>query len=134
MAITNNTEIPSHETSETIERLRQLFRYYGESQIKFGKRFNLDQSYLSVIFKGQRKISGTVIKSMARLNVDITWLYTGKGEMFTGQGNVRSTNQESSEVLDLKSDLILSLKGQVGQLNDALKRSEEIIRNIDNRG
>jgi len=42
MPITNNIEISSHEDLETIQRLKQLFHYYGESQYKFGKRSHLD--------------------------------------------------------------------------------------------
>jgi len=105
----------SHESPETIERLKQMLQYYRENQSKFGKRFNLDQSYLSTIINGRRKISGTVLKAMARQNVDIRWLLTGQGEMFMSQGYVSSSDQESSEVINLKGGLILALNGKLAE-------------------
>lgn len=126
----------SSESPDTIKRLSQMLLYYGESQSKFGKRFNLDQSYLSTILNGRRKISGTVLKAMAKQDIDIKWLLTGEGEMFIPRASKKMSHLTDNEIVkelsDLKDDLIKSLKQQVEQMKKNLEASEIQMQSLEN--
>ena len=89
---------------------------------------------MSLVLNHRVKISSTVLKAMARQGIDITWLLTGEGEMFISQGNVGSSSLESSEVSDLKDELIQSVKGQIEILKEDLRRSDETISELKRRG
>ncbi|OHD06418.1 MAG: hypothetical protein A2086_13440 [Spirochaetes bacterium GWD1_27_9] len=66
------------------ERFKSLRDHFGYNQIQFAKVLNLTSGMISSIESGDREPSKNVIILLYRqFNIDITWLLTGTGEMFT---------------------------------------------------
>lgn len=65
------------------ERVRTVRNALGLTQIDFGKRLAVAQSYLTNIETGKREVTEKIQKLIClEFNVSEEWLLTGKGEMF----------------------------------------------------
>lgn len=91
-------------------RLRQIRSYFGESQAKFCKRFNLAQTtYARYELKGH-SVPDELKLSLATLRVNIHWLVTGEGSMFMNQSDntqlaIIDNKTETEEWIDPKGHL-----------------------------
>jgi transcriptional regulator with XRE-family HTH domain len=67
------------------DRLKSVRQRLNLSQGDFAKALNMNQSNVSALEKGNRRITPAIAsKIQAAFNVSPEWLYTGDGEMFSG--------------------------------------------------
>lgn len=64
-------------------RLKELREWYGESQAKFAQRFGIAQNTYGQYEIGKRSIPDDFKTMLAESGVDMNWLITGQGDMFT---------------------------------------------------
>lgn len=65
------------------ERIKQLRKKLGLTQLKFAERLNVKQNTIATYEMGRNPPSSTVITLICReFNVNEQWLRTGKGSMF----------------------------------------------------
>lgn len=65
------------------DRVKQLRKALGLTQVEFGKRIAVAQGYLTNIEKGSRDVTEKILKIICHeFNVSEEWLRTGQGEMF----------------------------------------------------
>ena len=77
-------ELQTHGGAKLIhERLKKLRKSLGLTQAEFGEKIELTNVTLSLMEKGERKITDRTIKFLEiEFNVNEHWLRTGKGEMY----------------------------------------------------
>ena len=72
------------------ERLKELRRVTGLSLSKFAKRIAVSHSYIADMEHGKKPINERMIRLIAtEFCVDVAWLRTGDGEMYSGQNNAK---------------------------------------------
>lgn len=73
------------------ERVKALIGELGLSQRQFSLKVDIDTGYLSKIIQGKVVPSDRILKVIANtFDVNIEWLKTGEGEMFTSDSNTAS--------------------------------------------
>ncbi len=65
-----------------IERFKDLFSYFRDTQTGFGTKFGVSQSFVGDILGGRKGISAKFLLTLALEGVNINWLLTGEGTMF----------------------------------------------------
>lgn len=63
-------------------RLKLLRKNLNLTQAEFAEKLKIGQTYLSEIERGNRNPAPQFFLSLAMLNVNLNWLFTGKGEAF----------------------------------------------------
>ena len=65
-------------------RLKSLLDDLGLTQMSMAEQVGVHQGYFNQIIKGRKRISATVIFSIAKRhkNVNLRWLLTGEGSMY----------------------------------------------------
>lgn len=80
------------------ERVKELRKSLGLTQVEFGEKIAVAQGYLTNIESGRREVTEKIIKLIcATFNVDYFWLTTGEGQMF---------HESSNPVADRINDLL----------------------------
>lgn len=65
------------------ERIKELRKNVGLTQVAFGESVGLTQNYIAQIEMGRREPSDRAIQDLVRIyNVNEEWLRTGNGSMF----------------------------------------------------
>jgi len=63
-------------------RLKSLRKKIGLTQTEFAEKLGISQTFLSSIELGVRGFPTEIFLRLIELNVNIEWLFTGKGQMF----------------------------------------------------
>lgn len=70
------------------ERVRELRKELGLTQIEFGNRISMSQGHLTSVETGSRAVTDKLIKLLnLEFNASEEWLRTGNGEMFEDHGD-----------------------------------------------
>lgn len=70
------------------ERVRELRKALGLTQIEFGDRVSVSQGHLTSVETGARAVTDKFIKLLhLEFGASEHWLRTGEGEMFDGHGD-----------------------------------------------
>ena len=70
------------------ERVRQVRRSKGLTQMEFSGQISISISYLAGIETGARRVNNRIMRLIANaFNVNEGWLRTGKGKMFNAGPN-----------------------------------------------
>ncbi len=86
------------------ERVKALIGELGLSQRQFSLKVDIDTGYLSKIIQGKVVPSDRILKVIANtFDVNIEWLKTGEGEMFTSDSNTAS-RRRVLELIDTLND------------------------------
>ena len=73
-----------------VVRIKMLIEHENVSPSKFAKMIDFNQSNLSKILKGDRKVAPNLINAIcAKLNVPYNWIVNGEGSMFKEQSNAK---------------------------------------------
>ncbi|WP_298534075.1 helix-turn-helix transcriptional regulator [uncultured Algibacter sp.] len=74
-------------TDDFIKRLQKVIDYYGESASSFAEKIGVQRSSISHILSGRNKPSlDFILKVLAAFpEVDLYWLFNGKGEFPSSQ-------------------------------------------------
>ncbi len=79
------------------DRLKQIRKHLGLSQIEFARRINVSPGFVSNIENGRCNLSEDTIENIcSSFNVERDWLLYGKGEMFTPGNEKASAERKSS--------------------------------------
>lgn len=84
------------------DRLKFLRKNLGLTQAELAEKLNIGQTYLSEIERGNRNPAPQFFLSLAMLNINLNWLFTGEGSMFT-----EKSVQAETELFDF--DLLNSI-------------------------
>ena len=91
------------ETHERIIRVREILKL---NQKDFGEKLGLSKSAANALEIGRRQPSRETLIIMAeKLNINITWILTGYGEMFLEQNTF--TEPTTTEIMNLLNSFIL---------------------------
>lgn len=103
------------------ERLKAVRKKLGLSQIEFGEALKINASAISQMENDHIKPSlDTLLLLSRRYNVDLHWLITGKGAMFTIDGE-KPSQDTSRNIIKIKQLLNEELMGMVRLKESALE-------------
>ena len=75
---------------EIKDRLREIRRATGLSQVKFAKRIAISHSYIADMEHGKKPVNERLIRLIAaEFCININWFRTGNGEMYDEQSSVK---------------------------------------------
>jgi transcriptional regulator with XRE-family HTH domain len=124
------------------QRLKIIRKFLKVTQIDFGASLGLTQAGYSDIERGKNRVSGKIKILLKREhNINLTWLETGEGEMFTASINPKGfesgefANQQNlfenlqSEIERLKKEII-RLTGENDRCSELVKSKNLIIENL----
>ena len=84
-------------------RLKELRKHLSLNQKQMAEILGVKQSYYSEVENGNRPVTGKLVENLSsQKSVSADWLYTGKGEMFTGE---RSGINEDNETFVLATKI-----------------------------
>ena len=90
-----------------------------ENISELSKILNLNPKSLQVVLSDPNKlVSLNIVKSFLRIGVNLTWLLSGKGEMYQNDENKKDYNKQ-----------ILTLTGQIQRQDDLIDSLERILGN-----
>ena len=110
-------------------RLQKLIKALNLKQTTFAKSLGITQPNISRMVSGENKISSEELNriALAHKKTNLHWLLTGEGEMFISVPHEKDT--QSKEVLEAND---IRGKGRLEELEDRVKRLEEIINRLIN--
>lgn len=98
-------------------RLKSLRKFFNLSQSEFAEKLGISQTFLSAIELGNRDFPTRLFLRLIELNVNLEWLFTGKGTMFRA-GPTSESPADTSNLLEEINNIIKSL---------SLKRQKKIL-------
>ena len=100
-------------------RIKLIASERKENISELSKILNLNPKSLQVVLSDPNKlVSMNIVKSFLRIGVNLTWLLSGKGEMF--QIDVNKKNFD---------DKVLALRNQIQRQDDLIDSLERILGN-----
>ena len=100
-------------------RIKLVAAERKENISKLSKILNLNPKSLQVVLSDPNKlVSLNIVKSFLRIGVNLTWLLSGKGEMYQNDENKKDYNKQ-----------ILTLTGQIQRQDDLIDSLERILGN-----
>lgn len=120
------------------ERLDQVRKYLGMSQVKFAKRLQITQGYLNQVLKGRRNISHKILNAVAIQLPEINpgWLLNGTGQM-VNVPVLPSVSEPAPEYQALRpialqdlAQIILSMQAENSELRARLDDLEKEVQRI----
>lgn len=113
-------------------RLEKLIETLNLTQVSMAETLEISQGYISQMVSGSRNISRTVLQSITKKfqNVNVRWILTGEGEMFSATGPVKTNGVSEPELIyEAKgSDPLASLRELLEWHEARIKRLEEEVR------
>ena len=100
-------------------RIKLVASERKENISELSKILNLNPKSLQVVLSDPNKlVSLNIVKSFLRIGVNLTWLLSGKGEMYQNDENKKDYNKQ-----------ILALTGQIQRQDDLIDSLERILGN-----
>jgi len=100
------------------QRLKIIRKALHLKQEEFGASLGLTQGGYSDIERGKNNVSGKIKLFLRQVhNINLHWLETGQGEMFSVNIN-DSEDNEGSEVSNAENDLVENLKNEIQKLKN----------------
>ncbi|PKA96498.1 DNA-binding XRE family transcriptional regulator [Flavobacteriaceae bacterium MAR_2009_75] len=92
-------------TSDFIERLEQLLKYYGMTSSGFADRVEVQRSSISHLLSGRNKPSLDFVLKVVKAfpEVNLYWLLNGKGTFPSDNNTISPTLPDSDQKANLKS-------------------------------
>ena len=119
------------------ERVKELRKYLGLTQDKFGEKLGIKKSAVSKIEKSENGVTDQMFKSICReFNVNEEWLRDGVGEMFVKRDKLQIISEFADDMIkepeSFKTRLFESLAKldekdwiAIGQIFDKLTGSKD---------
>ena len=111
-------------------RLKLLRKTSGFTQAEFAEKLGIGQTYLSEIERGHRNPAPSFFLSLAMLNVNLNWLFTGKGNMFCSESS--DEKDVTNEIISLfqklppdRQNLVLCYARDQKNISDLLKSAQK---------
>ena len=105
------------------KRITELIDEQGGNQSQFARSINLQPGHLSMLMTTDTGISASVLAQIANIGVNMHWMYTGKGEMFSSPGDGRTWEEKYHELQINNTDAQERLK----LLKHYVERLEELL-------
>ena len=104
------------------KRLKKIREYLGYSQNEFAKKLGLKQNTISAYENDRLDVSGKVLSWLAYNKINLSWLFTGEGEMFLEDNDFKNTLKEIKEK---------GITLEEAKLLDIIKNNEIIRKNLN---
>lgn len=108
-------------------RLQQLMKALNLKQTGFARSLGMTQPNISRMVTGESKISVEVLNRIIDTykNVNMHWLLTGEGAMFTA-----GPGEKSVQVNEATGHYTVKGKGRLEELEERVERLEEEVRGL----
>ena len=111
------------------QRIKDLIYKKGVTISQFAHGADIDQSNLSSILNGKRKIgSGVLSKIALAYDINIEWLTTGEGEIQRYTQVVSERDTEYMQTNEYKEKYIQLLEKEISLLKKTLNEQSQIIQ------
>ncbi|WP_339867115.1 helix-turn-helix transcriptional regulator [uncultured Algoriphagus sp.] len=112
------------------QRLKIVRKFLSKTQVEFASSIGLTQAGYSDIERGKNNVSGKIKILLKREhNVNITWLESGEGEMFTQVDEIHSQS-DHTVISNLKLE-IDRLQKEINHLSTEKMQYLETIKNLE---
>ncbi len=101
-------------------RIKEIRKYYKETQKTFGEKLNVSKSTIEAMEYGKRDATDRIVADICRVfNVNEEWLRTGEGEMF----RPKTRNDEIADIFEKiyeapPDDFQVALVKEICKMND----------------
>ena len=112
------------ENTEIIERINFYVRQKGGNKSALARDWGVHPSHLTVVLKGKRNVSPTMLMNAVKNGYNTEWLMKGEGEPYlptSAVGKEQSTDYRD-ELIASKDEVIALLKEKNALLEQQLKK------------
>lgn len=111
------------------KRIKDLIYKKGITISQFAQGAGIDQSNLSSILNGKRKIgSGVLSKIALAYDINTEWLTTGEGEVYKSLLTVSEKEAEYTLTAEYKEKYIKLLEAEISLLKKTISEQSQIIQ------
>ena len=112
------------ENTEIIERINFYVRQKGGNKSALARDWGVHPSHLTVVLKGQRNVSPTMLMNAVKNGYNTEWLMKGKGEPYLPTSDVEKEQATDyrDELIASKDEVIALLKEKNSLLEQQLKK------------
>ena len=112
------------ENTEIIERINFYVRQKGGNKSALARDWGVHPSHLTVVLKGQRNVSSTMLMNAVKNGYNTEWLMKGEGEPYlpTGEKGDGQATDYRDELIASKDEVIALLKEKNALLEQQLKK------------
>ncbi len=112
------------ENTEIIERINFYVRQKGGNKSALARDWGVHPSHLTVVLKGQRNVSPTMLMNAVKNGYNTEWLMKGEGEPYLPTSAVEKEQATDlrDELLASKDEVIALLKEKNALLEQQLKK------------
>mgnify|MGYP003659621678 FL=1 len=106
MVATEN--VVSAKDTDIKNRIEKVVLESGKNKSEFAREMGVTPNYLAGVMTNPSKgVSATLLKGLAEMGINISWIVTGNGDAWTGSGISFQMRAEKAEarVADLERDL-----------------------------
>tara|TARA_R100000951_G_C2602045_1_gene168487 strand:- start:248 stop:628 length:381 start_codon:yes stop_codon:yes gene_type:complete len=105
-------------------RIEKVIQETGMNKSEFARNIGVTPNYLAAVLTNTEKgVSATLLKGLAEMGVNVSWLVTGKGDPLTGNGESFKERAEKAEAR------IVRLEDDLDKLNFHAKELKKMILN-----
>jgi len=122
-----------NDREDIAKRIRELIYKKGLTVSQFAQGAGIDQSNLSSILNGKRKIgSGVLSKIALAYDINTEWLTTGEGEIQRNTQTVSEKEGEYMQTNEYKEKYIQCLEKEILLLKKTIEEQSQIIQGFMN--
>jgi transcriptional regulator with XRE-family HTH domain len=84
------------------DRLKEIRKFFGDSQKKFSERTGIGRTYIAAIEIGRKELSFSFLQKLVdTIGLSPTWLMTGEGEMFLTKDTLKIAQDVNNNQISL---------------------------------
>ena len=117
------------ENTEIIERINFYVRQKGGNKSALARDWGVHPSHLTVVLKGKRNVSPTMLMNAVKNGYNTEWLIKGEGEPYlpTSATEKEQATDLRDELLASKDEVIALLKEKNALLEQQLKKGPGVV-------
>jgi len=117
------------ENTEIIERIKFYVQQKGGNKSALARDWGVHPSHLTVVLKGTRNVSPTMLMNAVKNGYNTEWLMKGQGEPYlpTGVAGGRQPTDYRDELIASKDEVIALLKEKNALLELELKKGAGVV-------
>ena len=117
------------ENTEIIERIKFYVQQKGGNKSALARDWGVHPSHLTVVLKGTRNVSPTMLMNAVKNGYNTEWLMKGQGEPYlpTDVAGGRQSTDYRDELIASKDEVIALLKEKNALLESELKKGAGVV-------
>ena len=117
-------KVVSAKDTDIKNRIEKVIQETGMNKSEFARNIGVTPNYLAAVLTNPEKgVSATLLKGLAEMGVNVSWLVTGKGDPLTSNGESFKERAEKAEAR------IERLEDDLDKLNFHAKELKKMILN-----